>query len=32
ADIWSITVRANWRITFEFKNGDAYILNLEDYH
>ncbi|TDB48750.1 type II toxin-antitoxin system RelE/ParE family toxin [Photorhabdus luminescens] len=30
--IWSITVRANWRITFEFKNGDAYILNLEDYH
>lgn len=30
--IWSITVRANWRITFEFRNGDAYILNLEDYH
>ncbi|MDR2225032.1 type II toxin-antitoxin system RelE/ParE family toxin [Providencia rettgeri] len=31
-NIWSITVRANWRITFEFINGDAYILNLEDYH
>lgn len=30
--IWSIAVRANWRITFEFRNGDAYILNLEDYH
>ncbi|MBG6246680.1 Killer protein (plasmid) [Candidatus Symbiopectobacterium sp. 'North America'] len=30
--VWSITVRANWRITFEFNNGDAYILNLEDYH
>ncbi|HAV7009095.1 TPA: Killer protein, partial [Escherichia coli] len=24
--------RANWRITFEFTDGDAYILNLEDYH
>lgn len=30
--IYSITVRANWRITFEFKDGDAYILDLEDYH
>lgn len=29
---WSITVRANWRITFQFVNGDAYILNYEDYH
>ncbi len=28
----SITVRANWRITFPFINGDAYILNYEDYH
>ena len=31
-NIWSITVRANWRITFEFINGDAYILSLEDCH
>ncbi len=31
-DLYSITVRANWRITFEFRDGDAYILNLEDYH
>ena len=30
--IWSITVNGNWRITFEFKNGDAYIVNYEDYH
>jgi len=30
--IYSITVRANWRITFEFKHGDAYILDLEDDH
>ncbi|MHA3669398.1 type II toxin-antitoxin system RelE/ParE family toxin [Yersinia enterocolitica] len=29
---YSITVRANWRITFEFTDGDAYILDLEDYH
>lgn len=31
-NIWSITVRANWRITFEFINGDTYILSLEDCH
>ncbi|EKK3318915.1 type II toxin-antitoxin system RelE/ParE family toxin [Salmonella enterica] len=29
---WSVTVRANWRITFQFINGDDYILNYEDYH
>lgn len=31
-NLFAITVCANWRITFEFKDGDAYILNLEDYH
>lgn len=31
-NLFAITVRANWRITFEFRDGDAYILNLEDYH
>jgi proteic killer suppression protein len=31
-DIWAITVRANWRITFRFEGGDAYILDYEDYH
>lgn len=31
-DVWSVTVRANWRITFKFKNGDAFILDYEDYH
>ncbi|MFH0934518.1 MAG: type II toxin-antitoxin system RelE/ParE family toxin [Pseudomonadota bacterium] len=30
--LWSMRVSANWRITFEFENGDAYILDLEDYH
>ncbi|MGA7749222.1 MAG: type II toxin-antitoxin system RelE/ParE family toxin [Gallionella sp.] len=29
---WAVTVNGNWRITFEFENGDAYILDLEDYH
>ena len=31
-DIWSVTVQANWRITFRFENGNAYIVNYEDYH
>lgn len=31
-NLWSVRVSANWRITFEFENGDAYILDLEDYH
>jgi toxin HigB-1 len=31
-DCWSIVVNGNWRITFEFENGDAYIVNYEDYH
>ncbi len=30
--IWSISVNGNWRITFEFIDGNAYILNYEDYH
>lgn len=30
--IWAIDVNKNWRITFLFENGDAYILNYEDYH
>lgn len=30
--IWSITVNGNWRVTFEFVDGNAYILNYEDYH
>ena len=31
-DIWSITVNANWRLTFEFTDGNVYVLNYEDYH
>lgn len=30
--IWSITVSGNWRVTFEFSDGNAYIVNYEDYH
>ncbi len=29
---WSITVNGNWRVTFEFKDGNAYVLEYEDYH
>ena len=29
---WSISVSGNWRITFEFKDGNAFIVNYEDYH
>jgi proteic killer suppression protein len=31
-DVWAIDVNGNWRLTFEFYNGDAYVLNYEDYH
>lgn len=30
--LWAITVNGNWPITFEFIEGDAYIVNYEDYH
>ena len=29
---WSIWVNGNWRITFEFHDGNAHILDYEDYH
>ena len=29
---WSIWVNGNWRLTFEFKKGDVYLLDYEDYH
>ncbi len=31
-DTWSIWVNGNWRVTFVFENGNAYIVNYEDYH
>ena len=30
--VWAVTVKANWRITFRFEDGDAYGVDLEDYH
>lgn len=29
---WSIRVNGPWRITFEFTKGDAYDVDLEQYH
>ena len=29
---WSVWVNGNWRLTFEFRDGHAYILDYEDYH
>lgn len=31
-DCWSITVNGNWHMTFVFDDGDAYVVNYEDYH
>jgi toxin HigB-1 len=31
-NIWSVTVQANWRVTFRFENGDAEVVDYEDYH
>ena len=28
----SLRVSGNWRVTFQFIDGDAHIVNLEDYH
>ena len=29
---WSVWVSGNWRITFQFKNEDAYAVDYRDYH
>jgi proteic killer suppression protein len=29
---WSISVSGNWRLTFQFEQGNAYVLDYEDYH
>jgi proteic killer suppression protein len=31
-DIWYVWVSGNWRVTFYFKRGDAYIVDYRDYH
>lgn len=30
--IWSVTVQANWRVTFCLENGEAHAVDYEDYH
>ena len=29
---WSVWVNGNWRITFEFRDGHAFVVDYEDYH
>ncbi|MGO9460059.1 MAG: type II toxin-antitoxin system RelE/ParE family toxin [Rhodomicrobium sp.] len=31
-DYWAVTVRANWRIVFQFADGEASNIDLTDYH
>lgn len=31
-NLYAITVQANWRVTFEFKGEDVYIVDYQDYH
>ena len=31
-NLYSITVQANWRLTFEFDNENVHILDYTDYH
>ncbi len=30
--IWSVTVNGNWRVTYKFESGNAYIIDYRDYH
>jgi len=32
AEHWAVTVNGNWRITFRFENGDALLVDYQDYH
>lgn len=29
---WAVKVSGNWRLTFRFVNGNAYVVNYQDYH
>lgn len=31
-DHWSVWVNGNWRMTFTFDNGDAILVDYQDYH
>ena len=30
--VWAVTLRADWRVTLRFEEGDAYDVDLEDCH
>lgn len=32
SDFWSVSVNGNWRVIFQFENGNAYVVNYLDYH
>ena len=32
ANHWSVSVNGNWRLTFSFENGDAVLVDYQDYH
>jgi proteic killer suppression protein len=29
---WSVKVSGNWRLTFRFEDGNAYVVHYQDYH
>lgn len=31
-DRWAMTINRRWRICFEFRDGDAYVVEIVDYH
>lgn len=31
-NLWAIDVSKNWRIIFKFEDGNAYVVDYEDYH
>ena len=32
AEHWAVAVSGNWRLTFTFKDGDAVLVDYQDYH
>ena len=30
--VWAVSVSGNWRVTFKFYGGDAYVVDYKDYH
>jgi toxin HigB-1 len=32
ANYWSVDVSGNWRLTFAFEDGDAILVDYQDYH